>query len=65
MENLTIHQRINFKSHFPPVGFDRIKRVDHYRHHAEREGNAKTFDIPYWQELQKGFSWLSPFRNKF
>jgi hypothetical protein len=66
MENLTVHQRINFKSHYPPLGFERIKRIDHYSFQAEKDSNSKSFDIPYWNELQGNrFSFNSPFRNKF
>ena len=52
MEKLNVHQRINFKSHFPPANFERIKRVDHYGHYAQSNSTYKSFEIPFWQELQ-------------
>lgn len=64
MKKLTIHERINFKSHFLPDRFLRIKRVEHYRHLAE-SGNTRSFEIPYWQELQTAYvSTRSAFENK-
>lgn len=66
METLNVHQRINFKSHYPALGFNHIKRVDNYGYQAESSGYAKSFDIPYWNELQGNrFYFNSPFRNKF
>lgn len=56
MEHLTVHNRINFKSHFPVESFNRIKRVDHYGHYAQKEGCYKSFDIPFWNELQGSFN---------
>lgn len=68
MRNLTVHQRINFKSHYPSdkiCGFERIKRVDPYGHYAEKNSNSKSFDIPYWNELQGyRFTTLSAFELK-
>ena len=66
MKALTVHQRINFKSHFSNTHFLRIKRVDHYRHYAQSNSNYKSFDIPFWQELQRTFTTkLETFLNKF
>ncbi len=50
MENLTVHQRINFKSHFPvggKLGALRILRVDHYGFKANKNSNHQSFEIPY------------------
>jgi hypothetical protein len=63
MKTLTIHERINFKSHYPAETLPRIKRVDHYGHCAEN-GNYKSFNIPYWVELQKNFV-INPFKAKY
>lgn len=74
MKNLTVHERINFKSHFAPIrdggtdiyNFPRIKRPDHYGHDAEKDSYHKSFNIPYWYELQGGyFTPLDAFKNKF
>jgi hypothetical protein len=65
MKTLTVHERINFKSHYPPIGFMRIKRVAHYGHYAETNSNHKSFEIPFWQELQRDFTWFNVFKNKF
>lgn len=66
MEHLTVHNRINFKSHFNSAGFIRIKRVDHYGHYATKT-NYKSFDIPFWTELNGGAHDIKTiaFNNKF
>lgn len=67
MKHLTVNERINFKSHFPPQTFERIKRVDHYGHYAQSDSVYKCFDIPFWNELQHNFGLTKQqvFRNKF
>lgn len=70
MGNLNVNERINFKSHYPPatetIGALRILRVDHYGHYAENNSNHKSFEVPYWQELQsRYFTAQSAFKNKF
>lgn len=66
MKTLTVNQRINFKSHFNSAGFLRIKRVDHYGHYAT-DTNYKSFDIPFWAELNGGAKDIKQlaFNNKF
>lgn len=76
MQNLTVHQRINFKSHFPserfnfeshfPVEtFNRIKRVYNFGHY-QKEGNYISFYIPFWNELNAHTNnKLIRFLNKF
>lgn len=64
-----IHHRINFKSHYPPSNeVLRAKRVEHYGHYAEKEGNYKSPFIPYWIELHRKtgiFISGSTFKSKF
>lgn len=66
MKTLTVHQRINFKSHFNSALFNRIKRIDHYGHYAI-DSNYKSFDIPFWTELNGGAHDVKSvaFNNKF
>jgi len=61
MKKLTIHHRINFKSHFP-AGHARISFTKRFLHMSSEDGNVMTIYIPFWNELYGPSNATSPYR---
>lgn len=68
MKNLTVHQKINFRSNFKPEANDWFLRIRRHKvsSHLMSSDDRNTYstEIPFWSELAGYFSKKGRFLNK-